>query len=1052
VKWARLRRALDTGGDALSVLALGLGAFLLYLRTLAPSVTGVYEDTLEFQVVCSELGIAHPTGYPLYTLLGKLFTFLPFGDLARRVNLLSAVCAALTVPLVYLLARQLAMGDHEGRTYKPRRGAALGAAAAFAVTPAFWSQAVVAEVYALNALFVALALYLTLRVGQTERREGRHSERSEESPTLPRRFFGPAGLRMTMEPALGALAFVLGLSLTHHRTIVLLFPAVAVYLGLVWYQARRQTVQAGPVKAHRLRHTLLLAGKLALFFLLPLLLYLYLPLRGRVISSLDGSYQNTLAGFVGWVSGRAYTAFLTANPMAQAPRGLGLVLDLWRQQFGWLGLALGALGLVAMLLRQRRGFVLVVLGFLAYVAFALVYKVADVEVFFIPAFMLFALWIGAGLDVFWQVAAGLRQRYNHLASRATSYALSAAGYALAIALPAVLLLTNLPLLDRSEDWAAHDYGRDVLRQPLPIGATLVGIRGEMTLLRYFQHTEGLRPDLVLVAADQDEQRRAAVAAHLSAGNPVYLTRPLPGAERSYALAAQGPLIGVRPSPNTSEPSPQHPRSLRFAGQIALLGYDLETKGWTLGTEASSTQNRARTARGRVELNAVEPVTPTVEANAKLRVTLYWRALPPLAKDYKVSLRLVSAAGRLVAQQDATPVHDAYPTSAWRPGEIVTDVYDLSLPLGTPPGDYRLVVGWYVAETLQTLSPEVPNPDGLADLGPIVVLPPARTPSLDWLPAQTLPPRRGLTLPGGEERPSLASLGVPRVVRGNLDNQITLFAYGLSPATVKPGEDLQLTFLWQAARRLTQNYVVFIQLVDKEGKVWASRDSIPADGTYPTTNWLADEVVRDEHTLAVPAAILDGEYRLLVGMYRSSDKTDRLTVLRWTRSSGDHLDLGPVRVQGRPRSFEPPPLTHRQEARLGKEIKFLGYDLAGSKEGVAFQARPGDTLKLTLYWQALGATDLSYTVFAHLLGADGRLRAQQDNPPCRGACPTTSWVAGEVLADEYAIAVPADAAPGEYRLEIGLYDGATQQRLPVFDAQGQPAGDRLLLGQVVQVRP
>jgi len=1029
VKWARLRQALDNWGDVLSVLGLGLGAFLLYLRTLAPSVTGVYEDTLEFQVVCSELGIAHPTGYPLYTLLGKLFTFLPFGDLARRVNLLSAVCAALTVPLVYLLARRLAMGDHEGRPYKLRRGAALGAAAAFAVTPAFWSQAVVAEVYALNALFVAAILYLALTI--------EHRIQSIEHSSL---FY-----------ALCSMLFVLGLSLTHHRTIVLLFPAVAVYLGLVWYQARRQTVQGEPAKAPRLRHSLLLAGKLALCFLLPLLLYLYLPLRGRVISSLDGSYQNTLAGFVDWVSGRTYTAFLTANPMAQSPRGLGLVLDLWRQQFGWLGLALGALGVLAMLLRQRRGFVLVGLGFLAYVAFALVYKVADVEVFFIPAFLLFALWIGAGLDVFWQVADSLHQRYNHLASRIASYALSAAGYALAIALPVVLLLTNLPLLDRSEDWAAHDYGLDVLRQPLPTGAVVVGIRGETTLLRYFQHTEGQRPDLVLVAADRDEQRRAAVAARLAASNAVYLTRPLPGVERSYSLAAQGPLIGVCPSPSTSKPSPQHPRPLRFAGQIALLGYDLETKSWTLGAAASSA-SRTQAARGQVELSAVEPVTPTVEANAKLRVTLYWRALAPLAKDYKVSLRLVSATGRLVAQQDATPVHNAYPTSAWRPGEIVTDVYDLSLPLGTPPGDYRLVVGWYVAETLQTLPPEVPNPDGLADLGPVAVLPPTHTPSLDLLPAQAPLPRRGLTLPGGEERPSLASLGVPQVVRGNLDNQITLFAYGLSPATVKPGEDLHLTFLWQAARRLTQNYVVFIQLVDKEGKVWTSRDSIPADGTYPTTNWLADEVVRDEHTLVVPAALPDGEYRLLVGMYRSPDKTDRLTVLHWTRSSGDHIELGPVRVQGRPRSFEPPPLTHRQEARLGQEIKFLGYDLAGSKEGVAFPARPGDTLKLTLYWQALEATDLSYTVFAHLLGADGRLRAQQDNLPCHGACPTTSWVAGEVLTDEYAITIPADAAPGEYRLEIGLYDGATQQRLPVFDAQGQPAGDRLLLGQVVQVRP
>jgi hypothetical protein len=350
-----------------------------------------------------------------------------------------------------------------------------------------------------------------------------------------------------------------------------------------------------------------------------------------------------------------------------------------------------------------------------------------------------------------------------------------------------------------------------------------------------------------------------------------------------------------------------------------------------------------------------------------------------------------------------------------------------------------------------LPPEAPNPDGLADLGAVAVLAPAHTPSLDLLPVQTPPARRGLTLPGGEEQPSLASLGVPRVVRGNLDNQITLFAYGLSPSIVKPGEDLHLTFLWQAARRLNQNYVVFIQVVDKEGKVWASRDSAPADGTYPTARWLAGEVVRDEHTLAVPAAMPDGEYRLLVGMYLQPDKADRLTVLRWIRSSGDHLDLGLVRVQGRPRVFTPPPITHRQEVRLGEGITFLGYDLAGSQEGSAFQARPGDTLKLTLYWQALGATDISYTVFAHLLGPDGRLRAQQDNPPCRGACPTTSWLAGEVLADEYTITIPADVAPGDYRLEIGLYDGATKQRLPVLDAQGQPAGDRLLLDQIVQVR-
>src|SRR2546430_9415680 len=74
-----------------------VAALALYLRTLAPSIAFLFDDSLEFQLVGYRLAIAHPTGYPLYTLLLKLFSFLPLGDVAYRANLLSAVCAALTV-------------------------------------------------------------------------------------------------------------------------------------------------------------------------------------------------------------------------------------------------------------------------------------------------------------------------------------------------------------------------------------------------------------------------------------------------------------------------------------------------------------------------------------------------------------------------------------------------------------------------------------------------------------------------------------------------------------------------------------------------------------------------------------------------------------------------------------------------------------------------------------------------------------------------------------------------------------------------------------------
>ena len=92
-------------------------------------------------------------------------------------------------------------------------------------------------------------------------------------------------------------------------------------------------------------------------------------------------------------------------------------------------------------------------------------------------------------------------------------------------------------------------------------------------------------------------------------------------------------------------------------------------------------------------------------------------------------------------------------------------------------------------------------------------------------------------------------------------------------------------------------------------------------------------------------------------------------------------------------------------------------------------------------------ETSYTVFTHLLDGANQIRAQQDNPPVGGSYPTTMWLSGEVVTDEYALVVDADAPPGEHIIEIGLYVAETGQRLPVLDEAGQIIGDRILLSQV-----
>jgi hypothetical protein len=137
--------------DAALPWLVWIAFFLLYSSTAAPSIVALFDDTLEFQLVLPTFGIAHPTGYPLYTLLGGIWSWLlPFGNWAWRTNLLSACAAAATVALLFVLTRRLT----RTATGRGDAWAGLAAAAAFGFGPIWWLQATVAEVYALHNLLV----------------------------------------------------------------------------------------------------------------------------------------------------------------------------------------------------------------------------------------------------------------------------------------------------------------------------------------------------------------------------------------------------------------------------------------------------------------------------------------------------------------------------------------------------------------------------------------------------------------------------------------------------------------------------------------------------------------------------------------------------------------------------------------------------------------------------------------------------------------------------------------------------------------------------------
>jgi len=136
-----------------------------------------------------------------------------------------------------------------------------------------------------------------------------------------------------------------------------------------------------------------------------------------------------------------------------------------------------------------------------------------------------------------------------------------------------------------------------------------------------------------------------------------------------------------------------------------------------------------------------------------------------------------------------------------------------------------------------------------------------------------------------------------------------------------------------------------------------------------------------------------------------------------------------------------PMQHATEANFSGQVKLLGYTLNAEK------IKPGDSVQLALYWQALANMEASYTVFTHLIDQDERIMEQKDNRPVSGLYPTTEWTPGETIVDRYEIATGPEIPPGEYSIEIGLYELDSGERLLILDVMGLPKDSRGVLGKV-----
>jgi 4-amino-4-deoxy-L-arabinose transferase-like glycosyltransferase len=268
-----------------------------------------------------------------------------------------------------------------------------------------------------------------------------------------------------------------------------------------------------------------------------------------------------------------------------------------------------------------------------------------------------------------------------------------------------------------------------------------------------------------------------------------------------------------------------------------------------------------------------------------------------------------------------------------------------------------------------------------------------------------------------------------LVEASVGSALRLVGYDLPVREYQSGDTIHLFLYWE--RGDVDGHTLpglEVSLLDRHDKVWKRVEVAWQEGV------LAQSLFRQQVDLVVPPEAASGRYTLAVRSL-SSDGMVRLGPISLWQQQRAALTAADVTI------------AHPLETDFGDGVRLLGYDLETK------QLMPGGTAHLTLYWQAREPVEHRYKVFTHLLGevfnatTGNFLWGQRDNEPVGGTRATSTWRTGEVILDRYAIPLDPQVPAGRYAVEIGLYDPATGDRLPVLDGQGQIVADHLVLTHV-----
>ena len=808
--------------DILLISLLGLCFLTLYVNTLAPDLLPA--DGGELQLIAAKLGVAHPTGFPLYTMLANLATRLPIGpNEAYRVNLFSALTSTATLILVFLAVYRLSGS----------RLAGLLAASILGTSTTFWSQATTANVRSLTALFTAAALYLLLLL------RDRQTNFSRQGETLPAPSAEPSdsGASRGRTGILLQILFVmvLVLAVTHHSSLIFIGSIFGMYAIIVQPEFVRRPTR-WPV--------LLLA---ALIALLPLL---YLPLRGAAGASGAPDDIATPAGFLNHVLGLGFRGdLLFFDDMAVLWARLIVMVNVLTFQFSSFVLLTMLAGLILLFRRDKLLAVVLAASLAIHTLVAAIYRAPQTVEYMLPVYVLLATlfgYAGSYLRGFASPAAasGSRNKLRGVVSVSLLVAMIMAALAQATA-------NYRSYRWLSQDTTAREYAQPLL-QDAPAGSLILADWHWATPLWYLQQVEDQRRDVEIqfVFPEVGPYARTwarRIAGELASGRTVISTHFEPGAFAGLPLAE--PLHEAflfRQRPRTG-----------LAGDYVLINEELGPDIWTEGYHLES---------------------QSVQPGHELVVEVAWLSAE-LDPGRTFFAHLIGQDGQLYAGEDQ-------PARSQEEG-LTINQFRLAPRLDATPGVYELVVGSYTgadpaAEYRTTLTQitveaaETPTFTQNRAYRPLSYGADDRTlVGYDW--DSTLPGRQRLhlhwstasgyetqsedvdggqfTLPawigpwGLERNHSSFTLDRPAAYVPFGEGLVWLgqSAGGLDP--VAPGQRVSLPQDFTTSRPLLSDLVVSLRLVgyQEDGQKWHwwdLDDGVPAMGAIPTLKWIAGSQVRD----------------------------------------------------------------------------------------------------------------------------------------------------------------------------------------------------------------